>query len=155
MPQDVLTFPQPLQWWRLQVRVNSQVQIIHIVALWSGIHIGALVPSWASLSVSSWVTCRKCVIKKAFTQKEEQFWIFYAIPDVSDFLQLNTTFFYYNKIIKNKNTRIIKYFVHKLYSKCVSYWNIIWQLVILGPIYVNNVTNIYHEIMSSAEYILG
>ncbi len=50
-----LTFPQALQWWRLQVRVNSQVQIMHIVALRSGIHIGALDPSWAPLSGTSWV----------------------------------------------------------------------------------------------------
>lgn len=37
------------------MRVNSQVQIMHIVALRSGIHIGALDPSWAPLSGTSWV----------------------------------------------------------------------------------------------------
>lgn len=51
---NLLTFPQALQWWRLQVRVNSQVQIMHMVALRSGIHIGALDPSWAPLSGKSW-----------------------------------------------------------------------------------------------------
>lgn len=38
------TFPHARQWCRLHVRVNSQVQIIHMVVRGSGIHIGALDP---------------------------------------------------------------------------------------------------------------
>lgn len=50
-----LTFPQALQWCRLHVRVNSQVQIMHMVARRSGIQIGALEPREAPLlSPSPW-----------------------------------------------------------------------------------------------------
>ncbi len=42
-----LTFPHARQWCRLHVRVNSQVQIIHMVVRGSGIHIGALDPKEA------------------------------------------------------------------------------------------------------------
>lgn len=53
-----LTFPHARQWCLLHVRVNSQVQIIHMVVRGSGIHIGALdpkgTPSSQSLS-STWI----------------------------------------------------------------------------------------------------
>lgn len=44
------TFPHARQWCRLHASVNSQVQIIHMVARRSGIHIGALEPSGAPSS---------------------------------------------------------------------------------------------------------
>lgn len=47
------TLPQALQWWRLQVRVNSQVQIIHMVVRRSGIQIGALEPRGESSAGTS------------------------------------------------------------------------------------------------------
>lgn len=53
-----LTFPHARQWCLLHVRENSQVQIMHMVVLGSGIHIGALdpkgAPSLASVS-STWI----------------------------------------------------------------------------------------------------
>lgn len=51
------TFPQARQWCLLQVRVNSQVQIMHMVALRSGIQMGAFEPNGAPLSTthSAWV----------------------------------------------------------------------------------------------------
>lgn len=47
-----ITFPHARQWCRLHVRVNSQVQIIHMVVRGSGIHIGALDPKGAPSSKS-------------------------------------------------------------------------------------------------------
>lgn len=46
------TFPHARQWCRLHASVNSQVQIIHMVARRSGIHIGALEPRGAPSSSS-------------------------------------------------------------------------------------------------------
>lgn len=53
----VQTFPQARQWCLLQVRVNSQVQIMHMVALRSGIQMGAFEPNGAPLSTthSAWI----------------------------------------------------------------------------------------------------
>lgn len=49
----VQTFPQARQWCLLQVRVNSQVQIMHMVALRSGIQMGAFEPNGAPLSTTA------------------------------------------------------------------------------------------------------
>ena len=51
------TFPQARQWCRLQVRVNSLVQTIHIVALVSGIQIGAFDPRGLASSLFSGSAC--------------------------------------------------------------------------------------------------
>lgn len=57
MIKEWQTFPQARQWCLLQVSVNSQVQIMHMVALRSGIQMGAFEPSGAPLSTtpSAWV----------------------------------------------------------------------------------------------------
>lgn len=67
------TFPQARQWCLRQVRVNSQVQIMHMVALRSGIQIGALEPNGAPLST----TTSPCVggqWKWKFNRLKLEFW---------------------------------------------------------------------------------
>lgn len=49
-PTRPLTLPQARQWCLLHVSVNSQVQIMHMVARRSGIQMGALEPSGAPVS---------------------------------------------------------------------------------------------------------
>lgn len=67
------TFPQARQWWRLQVSVNSHVQIIHMVVLKSGIQIGALEPSGRPSSEipSNYTHRKKKTHEEVFSHKFE------------------------------------------------------------------------------------
>lgn len=80
--REAETLPQARQWCLLQVMVNSQVQIMHMVALRSGIQMGALEPKGAlssttlSVCVGRWTSTRT-----HWAVRQSHRWVLLPPPD--------------------------------------------------------------------------